>query len=48
MASPQHFHHGDKEIWGECGVGPDTGAGRLFLPEIDQNERLFSLRSPLN
>lgn len=25
MASPQHFHHGDKEIWGECGVGPDTG-----------------------
>lgn len=25
MATPQHFHHGDKEIWGECGVGPDTG-----------------------
>ena len=25
MATPQHFHHGEKELWGACGVGPDTG-----------------------
>ncbi|CAK9012601.1 4-alpha-D-glucan glucanohydrolase) [Durusdinium trenchii] len=24
-ATPLHFHHRGKEIWGACGVGPETG-----------------------